>query len=219
MVLVPEGRFFMGSDEDLTAERPAHHAMLHAFCIDRTEVTSAAYRSCSDRGDCKRANRWPGITAREERTYDPLCTGSNDRSGLHPINCVAWEMADRFCRSSGKRLPTEAEWEYAARGSDGRKYPWGDAAPTALHINACGSECAGWFKKRGGPFDGWLYPTDDGWPTTAPVGSFPAGAFLERRPCGLGAADVPPRAQARRKATASDSAARSRLGRDSGART
>src|SRR5262249_9229310 len=109
MVVVPEGRFFMGSDEDLPAERPAPRVTIHAFCIDRTEVTSRAYRSCSDRGDCKRAgqtNRWPGITPKEARTYDSLCTGPTDPSGLHPINCVEWAMADRFCRATGKRLPT-----------------------------------------------------------------------------------------------------------------
>jgi formylglycine-generating enzyme required for sulfatase activity len=179
MVLVSAGRFFMGSDEDLPTERPAHRVTLRAFCIDRTEVTSGDYRACSDRGDCKRAgkdNKWAGITGREQRTYDPLCTGPNDASGRHPINCVDWSMADRFCRSEGKRLPTEAEWEYAARGSDGRKYPWGDAAPTVLHLNACGGECAGWLKRHGTTNDGLLYAADDGWPTTAPVGSFPAGA-------------------------------------------
>lgn len=188
MVAIDGGRFFMGSDEDLPVEKPAHKVTLGAFCMDKTEVTTAAYVACSARGDCKRAgttNRWEGITAKEAKTYDPLCNAgavgdpakkNAETRGSHPINCVDWANADRYCRANGKRLPTEAEWEFAARGSDGRKYPWGDETPTARHLNACGIECAAWLKKRAAQTDGFLYATDDGYPTTAPVGSFPLGA-------------------------------------------
>jgi serine/threonine-protein kinase len=180
MALVPGGRFFMGSDEDLPAERPAHKVTLRAYCMDKLEVTTEAYRSCSDRGDCKRAgstNKWADLTAKDSRTYDPLCNaGASDGArGAHPINCVDWPMADRFCKAEGKRLPTEAEWEFAARGSDGRKYPWGDAAPSVTHLNACGAECAAWGKKHGTVLDA-LFAESDPWATTAPVGSFPEGA-------------------------------------------
>jgi formylglycine-generating enzyme required for sulfatase activity len=178
MVLIPGGRFFMGSDDDLPDEKPAHHVTIFALCMDRFEVTAAAYKECSERGDCKRAgttNKWQGITARDAKTYDPVCTSSADDRGNHPINCVDWSMADRYCKANGKRLPTEAEWEFAARGSDGRKYPWGDAPPSYKHLNACGSECTDWLKKSGAPNDGLLYSNDDGFPTTAPVGSFPMG--------------------------------------------
>jgi formylglycine-generating enzyme required for sulfatase activity len=178
MVAIPGGRFFMGSDDDLPAEKPAHKVTLRAFCIDIHEVTADAYRACSDRGDCKRAgttNRWEGITPKEAKAYDPLCTAADPKKGTHPINCVDWMMADRFCRAAGKRLPTEAEWEFAARGSDGRKYPWGDAAPTAKHLNACGAECVLWGKRHGAPQEN-MYEADDGFATTAPVGSFPLGA-------------------------------------------
>jgi formylglycine-generating enzyme required for sulfatase activity len=177
MALVPGGRFFMGSDDDLPAERPAHNVALRAYCMDKLEVTTAAYRACSDRGDCKRAgrtNKWPDMTAKDARTYDPQCNDIESRA-THPINCVDWNMADRFCRAEGKRLPTEAEWEFAARGSDGRKYPWGDAAPSVKHLNACGAECAAWGKKHGASLDA-LFTESDGWATTAPVGSFPRGA-------------------------------------------
>ncbi|MDB4936076.1 MAG: Serine/threonine kinase, partial [Labilithrix sp.] len=178
--LVPGGRFFMGSDDDLPAERPAHKVTLHAYCMDKLEVTAAAYRACSDRGDCKRAgltNKWPEMTAKDARTYDPQCNGNPELTSRasHPINCVDWNMADRFCKAEGKRLPTEAEWEFAARGSDGRMYPWGDAAPSVKHLNACGAECAAWGKKHGTSLDA-LFTESDGWATTAPVGSFPLGA-------------------------------------------
>jgi formylglycine-generating enzyme required for sulfatase activity len=180
MALVPGGRFFMGSDDDLPTERPAHKVTLGAYCMDKLEVTADAYRACSDRGDCKRAgvtNKWADITAKDSRTYDPLCNaGAADGSrGTHPINCVEWSMADRYCKAEGKRLPTEAEWEFAARGSDGRKYPWGDAAPSVKHLNACGAECMSWGKKHGTVLEA-LFTESDAWPTTAPVGSFPQGA-------------------------------------------
>jgi formylglycine-generating enzyme required for sulfatase activity len=178
MVLVAGGEFFMGSDDGRTDERPAHHVTLHAFCIDRFEVTRDAYKSCSDRGACKRAgtaNQWAGIARAEARAYNALCTGPRDDRGTHPINCLEWSQADRYCRATGGRLPTEAEWEYAARGSDGRKYPWGDEAPSARLLNACGSECVAWGRRHGEVF-GRMYQAADGWVATAPVGSFPDGA-------------------------------------------
>jgi formylglycine-generating enzyme required for sulfatase activity len=179
MALVTGGRYFMGSDDDLADEKPAHNVTLRAFCMDKYEVSADAYRACSDRGDCKRAgtsNKFEGITPKDQKTYDPLCNISAPDRGKHPINCVDWSMADRFCRAAGKRLPTEAEWEFAARGSDGRKFPWGDTKPTSKHLNACGKECVSWLKKHGAQDDGFLYPDDDGFPTTAPIGSFPMGA-------------------------------------------
>ncbi|MDB4946827.1 MAG: Serine/threonine kinase [Labilithrix sp.] len=178
MALVPGGPFFMGSDDDLPDERPAHKVTLRGYCMDVHEVTVAAYRACSDRGDCKRAgttNRWPGITARDEKLYDPLCNGPADDRSEHPINCVDWPAADRFCKAGGKRLPSEAEWELAARGSDGRKYPWGDEPPSPRRLNACGAECALWGKKHGTTLEA-LFTGSDPYPTTAPVGSFPEGA-------------------------------------------
>jgi formylglycine-generating enzyme required for sulfatase activity/serine/threonine protein kinase len=179
MVRVPGGRFFMGSDDDLPKEKPAHNVTIPSFCMDRFEVSTDAYRACSDRGDCKRAgttNRWEGITAKEQKTFDPVCNFAASARGKHPINCVDWSMADRFCRAEGKRLPTEAEWEFAARGSDGRKFPWGDTRPTSKHLNACGKECVRWLDQRGAQNDGSLYPEDDSWATTAPIGSFPSGS-------------------------------------------
>jgi formylglycine-generating enzyme required for sulfatase activity/serine/threonine protein kinase len=178
MVEIPGGKFFMGSDEDLDLEKPAHHVTLAPYCIDRFEVTTEDYKACSDAGDCKRAateNKWPDITAKDSKVYDPLCNAREPMArAKHPINCVDWQMAARYCEARGGRLPTEAEWEFAARGPDGRKYPWGDEEPSALDLNACGAECVAWGKKNKVELES-MYEGDDGWPTTAPVGSFPGG--------------------------------------------
>jgi formylglycine-generating enzyme required for sulfatase activity/serine/threonine protein kinase len=179
MVPIPGGEFFMGNDEGLPPEKPSHSVTLSPYCIDKYEVTVASYLKCSEVGKCKRAgsaNDWDGITAKDRATFDPLCNGREpEERANHPINCVDWAMADRFCRETGKRLPTEAEWEFAARGPDGRKFPWGDDDPTAADLNACGSECAAWGEKNHVD-EKPMYAADDGFPTTAPVGSFPKGA-------------------------------------------
>jgi formylglycine-generating enzyme required for sulfatase activity len=178
MVKVPGGRFFMGSDEGLPLEKPAHKVAIAPFCMDVFEVSTAQFKKCSDEGDCKRAgttNDWDGITDHERKVFDPQCNVRDvEQRGSHPINCVDWEMADIFCRSYGKRLPTEAEWEFAARGPDGRKYPWGDDPPSGKFLNACGKECVAWGKKNQVD-ETAMYPSDDGWATTAPVGTYPAG--------------------------------------------
>lgn len=179
-IAIPGGSFFMGSDDDLPSEKPAHQVTLSPFCMDQFEVTVERYKACSDAGRCKRAgtsNVWEKITDKESKAFDPLCT-IRDPAGKanHPINCVDWEMADKFCKEQGERLPTEAEWEFAARGPDGRKYPWGDDDPAGGgHVNACGKECVAWGLKNGID-EKAMYDVDDGFANTAPVGSFPKGA-------------------------------------------
>jgi formylglycine-generating enzyme required for sulfatase activity len=179
MVQIPAGQFYMGSDDKAAPdnEKPSHSVRLDAFCMDLHEVTAKQYKACSDVGKCRRAANeveWPQISARERRQYSQLCNVDDETKQDHPITCVTWEMADTFCKVHGKRLPTEAEWEYAARGPDGRIYPWGDEPPSSRHLNACGSECTAWGKRNQSPLIA-LYPDDDGYPTTAPVGKFPAG--------------------------------------------
>jgi formylglycine-generating enzyme required for sulfatase activity len=179
MLPVPGGAYFMGADDGASAEKPAHAVRIMPYCIDRFEATVDDYKSCSDVGDCKRAwttNEWRGITQKDRDAYDPLCNATDPaRRAKHPINCVDWEMADRFCKKRGKRLPSEAEWEFAARGPDGRRYPWGDEAPSELRLNACGSECAEWGRAHQIDLPS-MYAASDGWANTAPVGSFPKGA-------------------------------------------
>jgi formylglycine-generating enzyme required for sulfatase activity len=182
MAQIPTGQFFMGSDatDALPNQKPSHNVMLQAFCMDLHEVTAQQYKACSDVGKCRRAQpevQWPTITPKDQKVYAPLCTIADPAKQDHPINCVSWEMANTYCKAQDKRLPTEAEWEYATRGPDGRSYPWGDEEPTASHLNACGKECLAWAARAGvrNQFPGTLYPADDGFATTAPVGKFPAG--------------------------------------------
>ena len=89
-----------------------------SFYMDKTEVTVSAYDACVSAGACTK----PGT--------DEGCNEGVSGRGNHPINCVDWDQATKYCASVGKRLPTEEEWQYAAQGPDGREYPWGNAAPS-----------------------------------------------------------------------------------------
>jgi formylglycine-generating enzyme required for sulfatase activity len=173
MVHVPGGTFSMGSltffvgDED---EHPQHQVTLSGYCIDKTEVTVAAYTQCVVSGKCKAAQE----PAKEG--FDSLCNGTRADRQNHPINCVDWNQAVAYCAWVKKRLPSEAEWEYAARGGEGRTYPWGNEAPSAKRLNNCGGECRALGKRLG--LGNWsvMYKDNDGWGATAPVGSFESGA-------------------------------------------
>ena len=179
MARLPAGQFYMGADgrEATEAEKPSFHVTLDAFCIDLTEVTTSAYAACSAAGRCRSADQklsWPGITPRELGMYQPICNFGVQGREQHPINSVDHKMAAGFCEQRGARLPTEAEWEYATRGPDGRIYPWGDEAPQARLLNGCGRECARWADTHQEPLSA-LYEEDDGWLHTSPVASFAAG--------------------------------------------
>jgi len=179
MVLVPSGTYSMGDDDGDPDEKPAHQVTVTAFCIDRTEVTVAMYGECARRASCSPAPTtvdWPGIDEKDRAFDNQFCTGGRADRADHPINCVEWGQADAYCRAAGKRLPTEEEWEYAARGTDGRTYPWGDAAPSASLLNTCAAECVAMGVRMGRP--GWkpMFDASDGWESTSPVGSYPAGA-------------------------------------------
>ena len=139
MVGVPAGEFIMGRDDArYERESPAHTVFLDAFYIDKLEVTNDLYRTCLEAGGCLEIER-------------PEYFENPDLAN-HPVINVDIEMARRYCGWAGKRLPTEAEWEKAARGTDERTFPWGE-----------GIDCDhAQYKECGGQ--------------TVPVGSYPLGA-------------------------------------------
>ena len=121
MVEVPAGPFFYGCFERADTvcdidELPSGSFTLPAFSIDRTEVTVAAYRRCVEAKACSA----PPVTA------PPACNWDKPDRDQHPINCVELADARRYCAWAGKRVPSETEWEKAARGVDARIYPWGN---------------------------------------------------------------------------------------------
>jgi eukaryotic-like serine/threonine-protein kinase len=187
MVLIEAGTYFMGTTAEhpaLRSARPPHKVEIGAFCLGVHEVTLAEYRECSTIGQCERAHRdswWPqgsmdeGEWKKARASFSKLCNEALDGHDAHPVNCVTWTQADAYCKWAGMRLPTEAEWEFAARGTDGRVYPWGDAPPSSEHTNGCGPECTKWREAEAMSPGGTMYEQDDGYPGTAPVGSFPGG--------------------------------------------
>lgn len=125
MVTVPAGDFWMGcnkSDKECEEdEKPYHKVFLKEFKIDIYEVTSEEFDKCLKAENC-------GYSSLDENTFNngPKCNRRVEGKERHPMNCVSWFGAKRYCEWVGKRLPTEAEWEKAARGTDGRIYPWGN---------------------------------------------------------------------------------------------
>ena len=138
MVLIPAGTFEMGSEDEeaYDHERPVHTVHLDAFYMDKYEVTNAQFKAFVDANPQWQKDRI------EDRFHDGDYlgdwTGNNYPAGKaeHPVAWVSWYAAMAYAEWAGKRLPTEAEWEYAARGGlAGKKYPWGDAEPTPADAN------------------------------------------------------------------------------------
>ena len=151
MIAIPGGVIDVGREGDLDA-MPVHRRRVRPFSIDRLEVTVAAYRSCVQAGACpapstERLCNWP------------------DKDD-HPVNCIERDQAIAYCRFVGRRLPTELEWELAARGADGREFPWaGDDVPAS---GVC-----------------WSRSNIDG-PITGGQGTCPAGASpADKSPFGV----------------------------------
>jgi formylglycine-generating enzyme required for sulfatase activity len=169
-VYVPAGAFLMGStpeqiDVALTAcqqfandcyrdvyldEAPQHTVMLDAFWIMQTEVTNAQYQKCVDGGPC---------TSPDNDNWNKVA------SARYPVTHIDWAQAKAYASWVGGQLPTEAQWEKAARGTDGRIYPWGYTWDSS-RLNYCDSKCAYPWKDAS---------VDDDYAETAPVGSYPNG--------------------------------------------
>ncbi|MEK6683255.1 MAG: formylglycine-generating enzyme family protein [Nitrospirota bacterium] len=173
LILVPAGEFIIGNngrgategagDPD---EMPGHKTYLDAFLIDKYEVTNAQYKAFVDATNHRSPKLWrpaqPAGTARPGDGSERGITYPLEK-GTHPVVYVDWYDANEYCRWTGKRLPTEEEWEKAARGTDGRIFPWGNAYDV---------------KKANSP-QYWLSLNKEG--DTLPVGSFENG----RSPYGL----------------------------------
>jgi eukaryotic-like serine/threonine-protein kinase len=127
MVYVPAGPFQMGYNGGYPDELPVHTVTLSAFWIDKTEVPNGTYELCVQAGACKAPAH---STSNGIDNYY-----ANPDYADYPVIFASWTAAQAYCTWAGGRLPTEAEWEKAARGTDGRIYPWGDAAPDKTLAN------------------------------------------------------------------------------------
>ncbi len=146
-VFIPAGSFRMGGldSKAQSDEEPDRQVSMHAFWMDKVEVTVGMYKLCVEAGACEPPK---DFTSNSHEDY--FSSGKYDN---YPVINVTWGDAKAYCEWAGRRLPTEAEWEYAARGTDFRTYPWGDQRPDASLAN---------FNRLAND--------------TTPVGTYPAGA-------------------------------------------
>ena len=131
MLYIPAGDFSMGSNNGEADEKPVHKVNLDAYWIDSTKVTNAMYAKCVSAGVCQEPSN------KNSNTHSNYY--GNSQFDNYPVIYVDWNMAKTYCKWRGDRLPTEAEWEKAARGTDGRTYPWGNDAPNKDLLNYRGA--------------------------------------------------------------------------------
>jgi formylglycine-generating enzyme required for sulfatase activity len=167
LVFVPAGKFLMGTDKNFAFpeddEMPQRRVEMNGFWIDQFEVSNQRYARCVEQGACT----------------PPTAFGGKDREDYYqnrdyqefPVIHVSWEQANQYCRWVGRRLPTEAEWEKAARGTTGQVYPWGwvgsSIGSQGVRANYCDANCSYEYRDE---------QVDDGFDETAPSESFQAGA-------------------------------------------
>jgi formylglycine-generating enzyme required for sulfatase activity len=147
MVLVPAGSFTMGSSRGDRDESPIHSVNLDLYYIDKFEVTNALYQSCVEAGSCKLPVKADSFT---RSSYY-----GNSQYSNYPVVYVDWNMAKNYCEWRGARLPTEAEWEKAARGTDERTYPWGNGLDCSnANFSSCvnGTSEVGTYEKGKSPY-------------------------------------------------------------------
>lgn len=143
-------------------------------CLDAHEVTVAEYARCVGEKRCSEPEPYD---LDRSKPYHGFCNWRHSEArDRHPINCVSYQQAKAYCAQRGARLPSDVEWQWAASNAGTTGYPWGDEPPRAELLNGCSSECpravmALTQRKEMKA----LYPGDDGFGGTAPVGSFPRG--------------------------------------------
>jgi len=150
LVCVPAGNFSMGVKEKVNVtephEGPQHIVYLDSFWMDQTEVSNKQYQGCVNAGKCTPPSK--------DSTHSRSSYYGNPAYDHYPVVYVTWHQANAYCQWAGRRLPTEAEWEKAARGEDGRPFPWGE------RVNAQKANYA------------------RNWGDTTPVNGYPEGASL-----------------------------------------
>jgi iron(II)-dependent oxidoreductase len=169
MVLIPAGPFTMGGNNGPKDERPEHRVILEDFYIDRNKVTNGQFARFMNirASNANDGRRWYDIDDTDARIHRRNGRWSaHPGHENHPVVEVSWYGALAYCSWRGKRLPTEAEWEKAARGPDGRKYPWGNDPPdkTRAHFGGGWNELTpvGNFAKGASPY-GVLDMAGNGW--------------------------------------------------------
>ena len=176
MVYVPAGTFMMGcvpgGPECHRHQKPRHQVYVSGYYIDRKEVTVGQYKACVRAKRCTDtgAGRALGFMS------SPRCTLRIEESDRFPVNCISWHNANNYCKFRGKRLPTEAEWERAARGTNQNIYPWGRAAPAKTLVSR-GRLAMGCSKRRGA--HGLCDMAGNLWEWTADC--FRQGIYAERK--------------------------------------
>jgi formylglycine-generating enzyme required for sulfatase activity len=161
MARLPGGRFRAGEPTGPRSDLVTYHRV-RPFLLDATEVTVAEYTACVRAGRCRPASgtvHWEALREADREVWSAFCNRDREDRAGHPVNCVDWDDARAYCGFAGKRLPSEEEWEWTARGGErGSTYPWGDEAPGSRACWARGSDAGG---DRSGTCPAGAHPEGD----------------------------------------------------------